>query len=74
VWFAVSQSDIQSQAELEIFTSAFAALGRHLGHGLSLLHEHDIRRARRHWWLERVLETFAAIYELGFDASGYERG
>ena len=28
----------------------------------------------RHWWLERVLETFVAIYELGFDASGYERG
>ena len=28
----------------------------------------------RHWWLERVLETFVAIYELGFDASGYEHG
>jgi hypothetical protein len=28
----------------------------------------------RQWWLERVLETLVAIYELGFDASGYERG
>jgi hypothetical protein len=28
----------------------------------------------RHWWLERVLETLVAIYELGFDTSGYERG
>jgi hypothetical protein len=28
----------------------------------------------RQWWLERVVETFVAIYEMGFDASGYERG
>jgi hypothetical protein len=45
VWFAVSQSDIQSQAELEIFIDAIATLGRHLGYGLSVVHEHDIRRA-----------------------------
>ena len=44
-WFVVSQSDIQSQAQLEVFTGAFAALGRHLGCGLSLVHEHDTRRA-----------------------------
>ena len=45
-WFVVSQSDIQSQERLEVFTGAFAALGWHLGYGLSLVHEHDTRRAR----------------------------
>ena len=45
-WFVVSQSDIQSQERLDVFTGAFAALGRHLGYGLSLVHEHDTRRAR----------------------------
>jgi hypothetical protein len=45
VWFAVTQSDIRSQAELDIFTGALAALGRHLGSGLSVVHEHDTRRA-----------------------------
>jgi hypothetical protein len=44
-WFIVGQSDIQSQAELDTFTSAFAALGQQLGYGLSLVHEHDIQRA-----------------------------
>lgn len=43
-WFIVSQNDIQSRAELDIFTGALAALGRHLGYGLSLVHEHDIQR------------------------------
>ena len=45
-WFVVSQSDIQSQERLDVFAGAFAALGRRLGYGLSLVHEHDTRRAR----------------------------
>jgi hypothetical protein len=45
VWFAVTQSDVQSQAELETLTAGLAALGRHLGYGLSMVHEHDTRCA-----------------------------
>ena len=40
-WFIVTQEDIQSQAELDVFTHTIAALGRHLGHGLSVAHEWD---------------------------------
>jgi hypothetical protein len=40
-WFLVSQEDIQSQAQLDVFVRALAALGRHLGRGLAVAHEWD---------------------------------
>lgn len=45
VWSAASQTGIRSQTELDAFTHAIAALGRHLGHGLCVVHEWDIRAA-----------------------------
>jgi hypothetical protein len=46
VWFLISQEDIQSQADLGMLIDALAALGRRLGHGVSVAHEHDPRSDR----------------------------